>query len=63
MEKIERNALAHANIAGGAAKSATFTLPAGGASVPAAGTTTQSGSASSTITVNGQTVISQTVTF
>ncbi|MDR5857664.1 hypothetical protein P9239_02425 [Caballeronia sp. LZ062] len=69
MNRIDRNALAHAQLAGGAAKSSTGssgtggTFPAGGSSLPAGGTSTQTGKATSVITVNGQQVINQTVTF
>ncbi|VXC71222.1 conserved hypothetical protein [Burkholderia sp. 8Y] len=66
MNKIDRNALAIAQLAGGAAKSTSGTggtSPAGGSTVPSGGTSTQTGTATSVITVNGQQVINQTVTF
>ncbi|WP_250526954.1 hypothetical protein [Caballeronia sp. GAWG2-1] len=60
MIKIDRIALAQSNIAGGAVKQGTGTGPYS-PNTPAA--PTQTGTASSVIIVNGQTVISQSVTF
>ncbi|QSN63046.1 hypothetical protein [Caballeronia sp. M1242] len=66
MYTIDRDALAHAQLAGGAAKTtggSGATCPAGGSTLPSGGTSTQTGTATSVITVNGQQVINQTVTF
>ncbi|WP_244828684.1 hypothetical protein [Caballeronia sp. TF1N1] len=58
MIKIDRIALAQSNIAGGAVKQDT-----GSCSPSTPASPTQTGTASSVIIVNGQTVISQSVTF
>ncbi|WP_244816404.1 hypothetical protein [Caballeronia sp. Lep1P3] len=63
MHRIERNTLDCAHIAGGATKAGSTGFPSGGAITPSAPTVTQTGTATSVITVNGQQIINQTVTF
>jgi hypothetical protein len=57
MLKIERNALADAYIAGGASKSLTVNYP----DTPS--TTTNTGTMTNTVTINGKTVVNQVTTF
>ncbi|SAL75958.1 hypothetical protein AWB74_04908 [Caballeronia arvi] len=61
MIKITRNALSQSGVAGGAAKQIGDFFRDGAGMQP--GTSTQTGSASSVITINGKTVIDQKVTF
>jgi hypothetical protein len=61
MLKIDRKALNDAYIAGGGAKNVTVNYP--GSSSPATPVVTTSNTMTSTITLNGTTLINQTVTF
>jgi hypothetical protein len=62
MRKIDRKALAQAHIAGGSTKTVTANFPYND-NTPATNTATATGSMTSSITVNGKTVMNQTVTF
>ncbi|MFM0321285.1 hypothetical protein [Caballeronia glebae] len=63
MIEIDRHALAHSHVAGGAAKQIGTCPDTSGTHPGPATPTSGTGSATSVITVNGKTIINQTVVF